>query len=156
MNGKVLTPKQAAFVEHYIVDLNATQAARRAGYSPKTAQAIGAENLTKPVIAAAIQKAMNARTERCEISADKVLNELAVVGFASKEDIKAWNTNGVIMRVSDKVSALEKLGKHMKLFTDVLELSPQEQLQNMTDEELDAHARRLFGRAAEAMGRTRG
>ncbi|MGW8180466.1 MAG: terminase small subunit [bacterium] len=155
MNGKALTPKQRRFVEEYLVDLNSTQAAIRAGYSKKTARFIGSENLTKPNISEAIQEAMETRSERCEISADKVLNELAVVGFASKEDIEAWNSNGVIMRVSDKISALEKLGKHLRLFTDVLQLTPQEELQNLSDEELEARAQRLFPEAFAAFNRTR-
>lgn len=49
-----LTPKQARFVEHYLIDLNATAAARRAGYSVRTAKSIGQENLTKPAVMAAI------------------------------------------------------------------------------------------------------
>ena len=56
---KVLTPKQAAFVAEYLVDLNATQAAIRAGYSAKTAGSVGAENLSKPEIAAAIAEAQS-------------------------------------------------------------------------------------------------
>jgi phage terminase small subunit len=54
-----LTPKQAAFVQQYLVDLNATQSAVRAGYSAKTAREIGAENLTKPAIRAAIDSGGN-------------------------------------------------------------------------------------------------
>lgn len=77
-----LTDKQALFVQEYIVDLNATQAAIRAGYSEDTAGAIGAENLRKPLIADSIQKAMDLRAERVEITADKVLVELARMGFA--------------------------------------------------------------------------
>ncbi len=52
-----LTPKQARFVEEYLIDLNATQAAIRAGYSAKTARAMGCENLTKPDIQAAVTEA---------------------------------------------------------------------------------------------------
>ncbi len=57
-----LTPKQARFVEEYMIDLNATQAAIRAGYSKRTAGRMGTENLSKPVIAAAVQKALTERT----------------------------------------------------------------------------------------------
>ena len=56
MNAK-LTPKQQRFIDEYLIDLNATQAAIRAGYSPRTARQIGQENLSKPVIAAAVAKA---------------------------------------------------------------------------------------------------
>jgi len=81
-----LTAKQQRFVEEYIVDLNATKAAIRAGYSVKSARQIGAENLSKPYIQAAIQEAMDRRAVRTDITADDVLAELAKIGFANLED----------------------------------------------------------------------
>ena len=77
-----LTPKQAVFVEEYLIDLNATQAAIRAGYKSKTAKSIGQENLTKPVIADAIAKAQAARSQRTQINADRVLLELGRLAFS--------------------------------------------------------------------------
>ena len=77
----MLTPKQALFVKEYLVDLNATQAAIRAGYSENTAGAMGHENLTKPEIQDAIQQAMNARANKLEITADRVLKEIARLAF---------------------------------------------------------------------------
>lgn len=77
-----LTDKQARFVEEYLVDLNATQAAIRAGYSENTAAVIGCENLTKPNIASAIAQAKADRSTRTEITQDKVLREIARVGFS--------------------------------------------------------------------------
>ncbi|MGF3026525.1 terminase small subunit [Methylobacterium aquaticum] len=71
-----LTDKQRRFVEEYLVDLNATQAAIRAGYSEDTAAAIGYENLRKPEIAAAVEQAQAIRAERTGITADRVLVEL--------------------------------------------------------------------------------
>lgn len=76
-----LTERQAAFVREYLVDLNAAAAARRAGYSEKTARAIGAENLTKPDIVAALQEEMLKRSKRTEITADRVLAEYAKIAF---------------------------------------------------------------------------
>lgn len=76
-----LTPKQERFVQEYLVDLNATAAAVRAGYSKKTANRIASENLTKPDIQAAIQKAKQERQERTEITQDMVIRELAKLGF---------------------------------------------------------------------------
>ena len=76
-----LTPKQERFVQEYLVDLNAAAAAIRAGYSSKTAKSIGQENLTKPDIQSAIQKAMQARAQRTEITQDMVIQELAKLGF---------------------------------------------------------------------------
>lgn len=87
---KKLTDKQARFVEEYLVDLNATQAAIRAGYSERTAQQMGAENLSKPVVAEAVQQAQKARSERTEITQDRVLNELAKIGFADIRKVMKW------------------------------------------------------------------
>jgi phage terminase small subunit len=86
-----LTPKQARFVEEYLIDLNATQAAIRAGYSERTARKIGHENLTKPDIAAALEEAMAKRSERTEITADRVLQELARIGFADVRNLFTWD-----------------------------------------------------------------
>lgn len=72
-----LSEKQKRFVEEYLVDLNATQAAKRAGYSEKTAYRTGADNLKKPQIAEAIAVAQAARSERVQIDADWVLARLA-------------------------------------------------------------------------------
>ncbi|UTY50438.1 terminase small subunit [Sinorhizobium fredii] len=88
-----LTPKQRAFVREYLIDLNATQAAIRAGYSEKTAYSIGEENLRKPEIAAAIQSAMDLRAKRTEITADRVLQELAKIGFADIRKAVKWQSS---------------------------------------------------------------
>ena len=74
-----LTPKQSMFVIEYLKDLNATQAAIRAGYSEDTARAIGCENLTKPNIAAAIDKQMEYRAQRTLITADYILTSMQEV-----------------------------------------------------------------------------
>lgn len=79
-----LTPKQQRFVDEYLIDLNATQAAIRAGYSPKTAQEIGAQNLSKLIIAQAIEQAKAERSERTKINQDEVLkmwHDLATVDY---------------------------------------------------------------------------
>ena len=68
-----LTPKQARFVQEYLIDLNATQAAVRAGYSERTANRTGSENLSKPDIQAALQTAMQARQARTEVTQDYVI-----------------------------------------------------------------------------------
>ena len=70
-----LTALQVRFVEEYLVDLNAKQAAIRAGYSEKTAAVVGCENLTKPNIQAAIAEARLKQQQRTEITADRVLRE---------------------------------------------------------------------------------
>ncbi len=81
-----LTKKQKKFCDEYLIDLNATQAAIRAGYSEKTARFIGAENLTKPNIQEYIQQRMNEREKRTEITQDMVLRELAKIAFLNGSD----------------------------------------------------------------------
>lgn len=71
-----LSPKQNQFIAEYLVDLNATQAAIRAGYSGKTAEKIGSENLRKPEIRRAIDEALARRAARVEVRQDDVLREL--------------------------------------------------------------------------------
>jgi len=86
MNSQ-LTKKQCTFIEEYLVDLNATQAAIRAGYSTRTAKEIGCENLSKPNIQNAIHVAMNERSRRTGITVDRVLEEIAKIGFADIREI---------------------------------------------------------------------
>ena len=81
-----LTAKQKAFVDEYLIDLNATQAAIRAGYSKKTARQIGEKNLSRPYIQAALEKRMKARQKRTEITQDQVITELAKIAFANGAD----------------------------------------------------------------------
>ena len=76
-----LTAKRQAFVDEYLVDLNATQAAIRAGYSKKTAAQIGEQNLRKLEISSAIDSAKEARSERTQITSDMVVTELAKLAF---------------------------------------------------------------------------
>ena len=136
-----LTAKQQRFVDEYLIDLNATQAAIRAGYSEKTAFSIGTENLRKPLIQKAIQQRKQAREQRTEIT--RVIQELAAIGFARATDyakivpgggvdfvstdeltesqkaavvsIKETQ-NGTEIRLADKLKALELIGKHLGMF----------------------------------------
>lgn len=108
-----LTAKQAAFVQEYLVDFNATQAAIRAGYSEKTAGKIGFENLQKPEIQAAIKDAMGDREKRTHITQDFVLSELYKIATQGADDGPESS-----LKYSNKLKALELLGKHMAMFTD--------------------------------------
>lgn len=83
----MLTPKQARFVEEYLVDLNASAAARRAGYSVRTADATGRENLGKPAVAAAIAAAQAERARRTQITADDVLRHWATIATANPAEL---------------------------------------------------------------------
>ncbi len=76
-----MTPKQEAFVREYLIDLNATQAATRASYSARTANEQGARLLANVSVRSALTEAMQARAERTEITADRVLKELARIAF---------------------------------------------------------------------------
>lgn len=98
-----LTAKQAKFAQEYLVDLNATQAAIRAGYSPKNASRIASQLLDKTHVAAALQKAMQKREKRTEITQDRVLGQLAKIAFADMKDFADWNPDGVRLRPSEDV-----------------------------------------------------
>lgn len=143
-----MTKKQKRFVEEYLIDLNATQAAIRAGYSPATAGSIGQENLTKPEIHAAVAKAEAERSKRTGINADRVVKELARIAFvkitdvvntydvtirrdASEDDLAAVQSVKVKtmdsdkgsseereVKLNDKIRALELLGKHLGMWDD--------------------------------------
>ena len=91
MTAKKLTDKQSKFIKEYAVDLNATQAAIRAGYSEDTAQQMGSENLSKPVIADAIAKQQAKHAERCDVTIDSLTDELneAIAMSRSQEDPNA-------------------------------------------------------------------
>ena len=94
-----LTGKQKLFVAEYLIDLNATQAALRAGYSPKTAQFIGPENLHKPSIIAAIAEAQKGRTTRTRTDADWVLKRLVKEAEAKISDL--FEEDGSVRPVKD-------------------------------------------------------
>ena len=148
-----MTDKQQQFVNEYLIDLNKTQAAIRAGYSPNRAAEIGSENYRKPHIRAAIDRAMAERSKRTGINVDRVLQELAKIGFVNAADIINF-ANGTVdeggerddtaaiqsvkvktisteygdiveqeVRLYDKTKALELMGRHLGLFNDKLALT---------------------------------
>lgn len=106
MKSPKLTPKQAAFVREYLIDLNATQAAIRAGYSQKNADKIGPELLGKTRIKAEIQTVMDERAERLEITADRVLKEIAKLAFYDpRKLLKPDGTPRSIHELDDNTAA---------------------------------------------------
>lgn len=108
-----LTAKQQMFVKEYLIDLNATQAAIRAGYAPKRADAIGYENLRKPEIAAAVEEAVKARSEKLSVTAEDVVQSIIEIrGMALTEG-----------ELANALRANELLGRHLKMFTDKVEHS---------------------------------
>lgn len=148
-----LAEKQATFVQEYLIDLNATQAAIRAGYSPGSAARYAIELLNKTHVAEAIKKAMQERNQRVEISQDRILEELARIAFGDLRDAVTWGKEGVKLKESaeltedqaaaisevgetvtkeggstrikrhDKVKAIELLMRHKGMLNDKLNLS---------------------------------
>lgn len=88
-----LTEKQAQFVREYLIDLNATQAAIRAGYSEDTAQPQSSRLLSNVMVSKAIADAMAERSVRTRVTADRVLTELARIGFSDIRSAVAWRAN---------------------------------------------------------------
>ena len=113
-----LTAKQTAFCEEYLIDLNATQAAIRAGYSEKAAQAIGAENLTKPLIADFICKAKAERSEKTKIDAAWVLTKAVALHNRCMEAEAVTDRDGnevgtFKFHAQGAAKSLELIGKHV-------------------------------------------
>lgn len=155
----MLTPKQKRFVGEYLVDLNGTQAAIRAGYSVKGASVQASLLLANPKVAELISEATRLRAEKVGVKAEDVLRELLRIGLADigkafnseggllpfhemPEDVRRsisgvdvdelWGSDGDSriqigttkkVRFWDKTRGLEMLGKHLKLFTDKLDLA---------------------------------
>lgn len=137
-----MTKKQERFVEEYLIDLNATQAAIRAGYSPKTANEQASRMLANVSIQAEISRAMAERSKRTGINQDRILQELARIGFAKLTDIVDPDTGRIRydatdddlaciqsikvkpgefgtereVKLYDKKSVLIELGKHQGMF----------------------------------------
>ena len=98
-----MTPRQRRFVQEYLVDLNATQAAKRAGYGKDSVWRL----LRNPVVSAAIEKAQAKRAERTRVSADKVVTELAKVAFGDPRRLFSWGPGGVVLRDSADLTEAE-------------------------------------------------
>ena len=98
-----LTLKQKRFIEEYLIDLNASAAAIRVGYSKKTAAEIGYENLRKPQIHTAISRAQHARSARTQIGQDHVIQELARRAFANITQVCRWDNTGIAVFPSEEV-----------------------------------------------------
>ncbi len=128
-----LTGKQQRFVEEYMIDMNASQAALRAGYSKKTAKQIGTENLAKPAIASAIASATAARTARSEITQAYVLDTI-------KETVERCKTDADY-NPQAALKGLELLGRHMAMFTD--KTINKTTVEAMTDEQITARLAEL-------------
>lgn len=147
-----MTQKLQRFADEYLVDLNGTQAAIRAGYSPDSAYSIASENLKKPEVKKYIAKAMAERSRRTGVNQDRVVLELAKMAFvkmtdvvdadgkikddANEEDLSCiesikckrsdtdtGSSEEREVKVASKLKALELLGKHLGMWNDKLEIS---------------------------------
>ena len=147
-----LTEKQQRFVDEYLIDLNATQAAIRAGYSVKTANEQGSQNLAKLSIQQAIAEAMAERSKRTGVNQDRVVLELAKIALVKMTDIvdsqgriksdaspddlaciesvkykeSESDTGSSVERevkIASKLKALELLGKHLGMWNDKLDVN---------------------------------
>ena len=138
MSTKTLNPKQQRFVDEYLVDLNATQAAMRAGYSRNSARQVASENLSKPNISAAVAMAKKERSERTEIDADWVLQQAVEVHRRCMQEIRPvrnpktgkqqCDDDGNALFTFNAAAAsraLELIGKHVEVaaFKDRVEVS---------------------------------
>lgn len=145
-----LTAKQEKFCEEYMIDLNATQAAIRAGYSEHTASEIGYENLSKPQIGERIAEVKAERSARTLVNADYVIRGLLKVHerCMQEEAVMAFNHDSKVMEETGEFKfehsgankSLELLGKHLGLFVDKSETKHSIDLSNLSDEELNAIA----------------
>ena len=143
-----LTNKQKRFIQEYLIDLNATQAAIRAGYSEKTAYSIGQENLNKPEIQRGITEAQNKRSERTQIKQDDVIRMLLEnIEIASgkkaviKTEIRKSEDGQLVgddiaqfVYESSSVNrSLELLGKHLGMFSEKVEVSGDLHIEQRTE-----------------------
>ena len=183
-----LTPKEAQFVDQWLIDKNARRAAIAVGYSERSATKLGWELLQKPHIKKAVKAALDAQQKRTQITADRVLMELASVAFldprkifdesgspkaiTSLDDDTARAISGLDVvsfgnadsgvgqiqkvRFADKLSALEKIGKHLGMFRDRVEVTgkdgeplhpPGRPLADLTTDEIRAALAKLQGSA---------
>lgn len=143
-----LTPKQERFCEEYLVDLNAKQAAIRAGYSEKAADSTGTRTLAYPYVAERIAEMQAARSQRVQVTQNMVIEELRRVAFANMKTFVKWGPDRVDLlssealpddataavaevrqtvtqhggsmgiKLYDKLGALQLLGKHLGMFVD--------------------------------------
>lgn len=136
--GGALTPRQARFVAEYLIDLNGAQAAVRSGYSPKSAKHTACRLLAENAVKKAVGSAMEKRQERTGLSQDEVIQDLrelrdicmgrkpvkvmTIVKNAREGTAEPVEVEGVMFEPSSANRALELLGRHMKMFTDKMDV----------------------------------
>lgn len=139
VDGAGLTARQERFVSEYLLDLNATQAAIRAGYSPASARQHACRLLMKEDVKNAVSKAMDKRARRTQLCQDEVIEDLrelrdicmgrrsvkimTIVKNAREGTAEPVEVEGMMFEPASANRALELLGKHMKMFTDKMDMT---------------------------------
>jgi phage terminase small subunit len=152
---RAFTERQLAFIREYLVDQNAAEAARRAGYSPENANKIAYELRNDPKIAARIAAAQARRSEKKRITAERVIEELGRMAFSNMADYATWGPEGLKLRANalldedqsaavadvepkgngklarlklyDKLAALNALARHLGMIGGRTALGPKDQ-----------------------------
>lgn len=131
-----MTPKQARFVDEYLVDLNATQAAIRAGYSARTAEAQASRLLRNVNVSKAIEVRAKAREKRTEITQDKVLTDIEAIKRDAMREALDKDGNATMVNHAAALKACELQGRHLAMFSDKLAVT--HAFADLSDEELIA------------------
>ena len=143
-----MTPRQERFVHEYLIDLNATQAAVRAGYSKHSVKSSAWRLLARPQVKVAVAEGMAARAARTQVTADRVVQELAAIAFTDLRQVADWGPEGIVakpaaelnptaaravaevsesgsgasrrvkVKLHDKKGALDLLARHLGLYLD--------------------------------------
>ncbi len=140
--GRELTEKQENFVREYLVDMNASAAALRAGYSKYTSNKCGSRLLAEPLVRAAVDKAISDQSKRTEVTADYVITSLKTVAdrCMQGEPVMVYDHEEKAMVPSGEWEfdssganrALELLGKHLQIFTEKLEVNHSGKIESIT------------------------
>ena len=138
-----LNRRQALFVSEYLKDLNASAAARRAGYSEKSAFRSGVQNMQKSAITDAIAAAMQERSERVQITADKVLKDIEAIKADAMREAADKDGNLAMVNHAAALKACELQGRHLQMFVDRVAMT----IEQVPDEEIDGRIAELVRKA---------
>ena len=141
--GSAVTPRSIDFVDEYLVDLNATQAAIRAGYSEKTAYSIGQRLLKNVEVQKMIANRMEERSKRTEITQDRVLTDIELIKQDAMRKASDKNGNVAMINHTSALKACELQGRHLQMWNDKVALT----IETTTDEELHARIADLARKA---------
>lgn len=167
-----LSQRHLLFVQEYIIDLNATSAAVRAGYSPKTASQQGSRLLADPRIQKAIKGAIEKRNKRIEVSQDQVIKRLCCHAFSDIRNLSEWEdgklrlknsaelsseaafsisevsetAHGLRVKQYDQLKALELLMRHKGMLSDKLNLNTGPELGSRACEQMALEAKAVLER----------